>query len=148
MQVILLEKVGKLGDLGDQVNVKAGYGRNFLIPLGKAVPASAGNVADFEARRAELEAVAAEKVAAAQARADKLAGVVVTMESNAGEEGKLFGSIGTRDIAEAISATGNEVAKSEVKMPEGVIRDLGEYDISVQLHSDVTTVVKVIVAQQ
>ena len=148
MQVILLEKVGKLGDLGDQVNVKAGYGRNFLIPLGKAVPASASNVADFEARRAELEAVAAEKVAAAQARADKLAGVVVTMESNAGEEGKLFGSIGTRDIADAISATGNEVAKSEVKMPEGVIRELGEYDVSIQLHSDVTTVVKVVVAQQ
>jgi large subunit ribosomal protein L9 len=148
MQVILLEKVGKLGDLGDQVNVKAGYGRNFLIPLGKAVPASAGNVADFEARRAELEAAAAEKVAAAQARADKLAGVVVTMESNAGEEGKLFGSIGTRDIADAISATGNEVAKSEVKMPEGVIRELGEYDVSIQLHSDVTTVVKVVVAQQ
>lgn len=148
MQVILLEKVGKLGDLGDQVNVKSGYGRNFLIPLGKAVPASAGNVADFEARRAELEAAAAAKVAAAQARADKLAGVVVTMESNAGEEGKLFGSIGTRDIADAISATGNEVAKSEVKMPEGVIRELGEYDISVQLHSDVTTVVKVVVAQQ
>tara|TARA_R110002072_G_scaffold124688_3_gene260256 strand:+ start:400 stop:846 length:447 start_codon:yes stop_codon:yes gene_type:complete len=148
MQVILLEKVGKLGDLGDQVNVKAGYGRNFLIPLGKAVPASASNVADFETRRAELEAAAAEKVAAAQARADKLAGVVVTMESNAGEEGKLFGSIGTRDIADAISATGNEVAKSEVKMPEGVIRELGEYDISVQLHSDVTTVVKVVVAQQ
>jgi large subunit ribosomal protein L9 len=148
MQVILLEKVGKLGDLGDQVNVKSGYGRNFLIPLGKAVPASASNVADFETRRAELEAVAAEKVAAAQARADKLAGVVVTMESNAGEEGKLFGSIGTRDIADAISATGNEVAKSEVKMPEGVIRELGEYDVSIQLHSDVTTVVKVVVAQQ
>jgi large subunit ribosomal protein L9 len=148
MQVILLEKVGKLGDLGDQVNVKAGYGRNFLIPLGKAVPASTGNVADFETRRAELEAAAAEKVAAAQARADKLAGVVVTIESNAGEEGKLFGSIGTRDVADAISATGNEVAKSEVKMPEGVIRELGEYDISVQLHSDVTTVVKVVVTQQ
>ena len=148
MQVILLEKVGKLGDLGDQVNVKSGYGRNFLIPLGKAVPASAGNVADFETRRAELEATAAEKVAAAQARADKLAGVVVTMESNAGEEGKLFGSIGTRDIADAISATGNEIAKSEVKMPEGVIRELGEYDVSIQLHSDVTTVVKVVVAQQ
>jgi large subunit ribosomal protein L9 len=148
MQVILLEKVGKLGDLGDQVNVKSGYGRNFLIPLGKAVPASAGNVADFETRRAELESAAADKVAAAQARADKLAGVVVTMESNAGEEGKLFGSIGTRDIADAISATGNEVAKSEVKMPEGVIRELGEYDVSIQLHSDVTTVVKVVVAQQ
>jgi large subunit ribosomal protein L9 len=148
MQVILLEKVGKLGDLGDQVNVKAGYGRNFLIPLGKAVPASAGNVADFETRRAELESAAADKVAAAQARADKLAGVVVTMESNAGEEGKLFGSIGTRDIADAISATGNEVAKSEVKMPGGVIRELGEYDVSIQLHSDVTTVVKVVVAQQ
>ena len=131
MQVILLEKVGKLGDLGDQVNVKSGYGRNFLIPLGKAVPASATNVADFEVRRAELEAVAAAKVAAAQARADKL-----------------FGSIGTRDIADAISATGNEVAKSEVKMPEGVIRELGEYDVSIQLHSDVTTIVKVVVAQQ
>ncbi len=147
MQVILLEKVGKLGDLGDQVNVKAGYGRNFLIPQGKAVPASEGNVAEFEARRAELEAAAAAKVAAAQGRADKLAGVVVTIEGNAGDEGKLFGSIGTRDIAEAISATGNEVSKSEVKMPEGVIRELGEYDIAVQLHSDVTTTVKVIVAE-
>lgn len=147
MQVILLEKVGKLGDLGDQVNVKAGYGRNFLIPQGKAVPASEGNVAEFEARRAELEAAAAAKVAAAQGRADKLAGVVVTIEGNAGDEGKLFGSIGTRDIAEAISATGNEVSKSEVKMPEGVIRELGEYDIAVQLHSDVTTTVKVVVAE-
>ncbi len=146
MQVILLEKVGKLGDLGDQVNVKAGYGRNFLIPAGKAVPANDENVTAFEARRSELEAAAAEKVAAAQARADKMAELVVNIESNAGDEGKLFGSIGTRDIADLISATGNEVVKSEVKMPEGVIREVGEYEISVQLHSDVSTIVKVVVS--
>lgn len=148
MQVILLEKIGKLGNLGDQVNVKGGYGRNFLIPFGKAVPATKTNVAEFEARRADLEATAAEKRSVADARAEKLAALTVTIEANSGDGGKLFGSIGTRDIADAISATGNEVAKSEVKMPEGVIRELGEYDVSIQLHSDVTTVVKVVVAQQ
>lgn len=141
MQVILLEKVGKLGDLGDQVNVKAGYGRNYLIPFGKAVPATESNVAEFETRRAELEAAAAERKGAAEARAEKLAELSVTIEANAGEEGKLFGSIGTRDIAEAITAAGVEVEKSEVRLPEGVIRELGEYEIAIQLHSDVTATI-------
>ena len=139
MDVILLEKVANLGDLGDQVKVKSGYGRNYLIPYHKAVPATAENVAAFEARRAELEAQAAEAVAAAQARADKLAELVVTIEANAGEEGKLFGSVGTRDIAEAIeSATGVEVTKSEVKLPEGALREVGEFEVDIQLHSDIT----------
>lgn len=137
MQVILLEKIGKLGNLGDQVNVKSGYGRNFLIPFGKAVPATDANVATFEARRAELEAAAAEKRAEAEARAAKLAEVSATIEANAGEGGKLFGSIGTRDIAEAITAAGVEVNKSEVRMPEGPIREIGSYEIAIQVHSDV-----------
>lgn len=136
MQVILLEKVGKLGELGDQVVVKAGFGRNYLIPFGKAIPATANNVADFEARRAELEASAAEKLKVAQARAEKLAELNVTIEANAGDEGKLFGSIGTRDIADAITAAGVEVSKSEVRLPEGVIREIGEFEITIQLHSD------------
>ena len=141
MQVILLEKIGKLGNLGDQVNVKSGYGRNFLIPFGKAVPATGDNVAAFEARRAELEAAAAEKRAEADARAAKLAELAVSIEANAGEGGKLFGSIGTRDIADAITAAGVEVNKSEVRMPEGPIRDIGNYEIDIQLHSDVVQAV-------
>ncbi len=141
MQVILLERVGKLGDLGDQVNVKSGFGRNYLIPYGKAVPATAGNVADFEERRSELEAAAAEKRGGAQARAAKLAELAITIEANAGDEGKLFGSIGTRDIANAISAAGVEVSKSEVRLPTGVLREIGEYEIDIQLHSEVTQVV-------
>lgn len=138
MQVILLEKVGKLGELGDKVNVKAGFGRNYLIPYGKAVPATASNVADFEARRSELEAAAAEKRATAEARGEKLAALQVTIAANAGDEGKLFGSIGTRDIAQAISDAGVEVSKSEVRLPNGVIREVGEFAIAVQLHSEVT----------
>jgi len=142
MQVILLEKVGKLGNLGDQVNVKAGFGRNFLIPYGKAVPATAASVAEFEGRRAELEAAAAEKRGGAEARAAKLAEVVLTVEANAGDEGKLFGSIGTRDIADLITKAGVEVSKSEVRLPNGVIRELGEYEVDIQLHSEVTQSVK------
>ncbi|WP_101757886.1 50S ribosomal protein L9 [Oceanicoccus sp. KOV_DT_Chl] len=142
MQVILLEKVGKLGDLGDKVTVKAGFGRNYLIPYGKAVPATASNVADFESRRAELQAAAAEKRAAAEARAAQLAELTVTIEANAGDEGKLFGSIGTRDIADAITKAGVEVSKSEVRLPTGVIREVGEYEIDVQLHSSVTQAIK------
>lgn len=145
MQVILLEKIGKLGDLGDQVNVKAGYGRNFLVPFGKAVPATKENIEAFEQRRAELEAAAAERQSAAQARAEKLAGLTVTLGAHAGEEGKLFGSVGTRDIAEAVTRAGVEVAKSEVKMPLGVIRETGEYEIDVQLHPEVTETIKVVV---
>ncbi len=143
MQVILLENVGKLGELGDQVNVKSGYGRNFLIPFGKAVPATAANVAEFEQRRSELEAAAAEKLATAQKRAEALSELVVTIAANAGEEGKLFGSIGTRDIAEAVSkASGSEVVKSEVQLSEGAIREVGEYEIDLKLHPEVTTSIK------
>lgn len=148
MQVILLEKVGKLGDLGDQVSVKAGFGRNYLIPYGKAVPATAANVADFEARRAELEAAAADKRGAAEARAAQLLELVVTITANAGDEGKLFGSVGTRDIADAITAAGVKVAKSEVRLPEGVIRELGEYEIDIQVHSDVMQSVKLSVVAE
>ena len=148
MQVILLENIGKLGDLGDQVNVKSGYGRNFLIPFGKAVPATEDNVATFEARRAELEAAAAEKRAEAEARAAKLAEVAVNIEANAGEGGKLFGSIGTRDLAEAITAAGVEVSKSEVRMPEGPIREIGSYEIAIQVHSDVIQNVAVTVVAE
>jgi len=138
MEVILLETVTNLGDLGDKVSVKAGYGRNFLIPQGKAVPATEEAVAAFEARRAELERAAAESIAAARTRAEALAALdVITIEANAGEEGKLFGSIGTRDIAAAVAAAGCEIDKSEVKLPDGALRDLGEYTIAVQLHAEV-----------
>jgi large subunit ribosomal protein L9 len=138
MQVILLEKVGNLGDIGDQVSVKAGFGRNYLIPFGKAIAATESNVAEFEARRAELEKVAAEKKSVADERAARLAELSIAIPVNAGEEGKLFGSVGTRDIADAITSAGVEVNKSEVRMPEGAIRELGEYIINIQLHSDVT----------
>ena len=145
MEVILLEKIGKLGSLGDKVKVKAGYGRNYLIPTGKAVPATASNVAKFEERRAELEKAAAEALAAAQARAEALNGLSVTIASKAGDEGKLFGSIGTRDIAEALTAAGQEVCKSEVRLPEGALRHIGEFEVAVQLHSEVMTSVTVVV---
>ncbi|WP_317930033.1 50S ribosomal protein L9 [Halioxenophilus sp. WMMB6] len=149
MEVILLEKVGKLGKIGDKVSVKAGYGRNFLVPQGKALPATEKNVAEFEARRAELEAAAAEKASEATARAEKLAELVqVTITAKAGDEGKLFGSVGTRDIADAITAAGVAVAKAEVKLPEGALRDLGEYDIDLQLHTEVTQVLKVVVVAE
>lgn len=148
MDVILLEKVGNLGSLGDKVSVKAGYGRNYLIPYGKAVPATASNIADFEARRAELQAAADAKVAEAQARADQLAGVKVSIAVNAGDEGKLFGSVGTNDIAEAISQAGVEIDRSEVRLPEGPIREIGEFEVQIQLHSDVMTTVTVIVVAQ
>lgn len=143
MEVILLEKVGGLGNLGDKVKVKSGFGRNFLIPYGKAVSATAENIAHFEARRAELEEAAAERKAAAEARAEKLAGMKVTITANAGDEGKLFGSVGTRDIAQAITAAGVEVSKSEVRLPEGVLRTTGDFEVDLQLHSDVTQTVTV-----
>ncbi|KZX61673.1 50S ribosomal protein L9 [Vibrio sp. HI00D65] len=138
MQVILLDKIGNLGGLGDQVNVKSGYARNFLIPQGKAVMATKGNVEMFETRRAELEAKVAEQLAAAEARAEKVNALEgVSIASKAGDEGKLFGSIGTRDIADAITAAGVEVAKSEVRLPEGALRNIGEFEVSIQLHSEV-----------
>jgi len=149
MDVILLEKVGKLGSIGDKVAVKAGFGRNFLIPQGKAVFATEANLADFEQRRAELEAAAADKLGKAEARAAALAKLAsITISAVAGEEGKLFGSIGARDIAEAVSAAGVELAKSEVKMPEGALRELGEFDVTIQLHSDLSTSIQVVVAEE
>jgi large subunit ribosomal protein L9 len=142
MDVILLDKVGKLGDVGDKVTVNAGFGRNFLIPQGKALPATTANVADFEVRRAELEAAATAKRNGAKERALKLVDLAVTLVTKAGNEGKLFGSIGTRDIADAITAAGVVVSKSEVRLPEGALREVGEYDIDVQLHSEVTQIIK------
>ena len=145
MEVILLEKIANLGNLGDKVAVKAGYARNFLLPFGKATPATADNVAASEARRAELEKIAAEKKAEAEARAAKLADLTVTIAANAGEEGKLFGSIGTRDIADAVTAAGVAIEKSEVRLPDGALRTVGEFDIDVQLHTDVDATVKLVV---
>ncbi|MBD3669421.1 MAG: 50S ribosomal protein L9 [Gammaproteobacteria bacterium] len=143
MEVILLEKVTNLGDLGDKVNVKPGYGRNFLVPQGKAVTATKANIAEFEARRAELEKAAAEALAEAQARADKMDGMTVSIVRKAGDEGKLFGSVGTQDIADALIEAGVEVVKAEVRMPLGPIRELGETDIDIQVHGDVTATIKV-----
>ena len=144
MEIILLENISKLGKLGQTVNVKAGFGRNFLIPQGKAVPANAANIAAFEARRAELEAAADAQLAAAQQRADAINALAsVTIAANAGDEGKLFGSVGTRDIAEAITARGCEVDKSEVRLPSGALRELGEFEIAIQVHGDVTATVVV-----
>lgn len=148
MDVILLEKMGKLGAIGDKISVKAGFGRNFLLPQGKAIPATAKNLEDFEARRAELEAAAAEQTGAAQARASKLEGLVVTITANSGDEGKLFGSIGTKDIADAITAAGVEVTKAEVRLPQGTIREVGENDIDIQLHSEVTQAIKLIIVAE
>lgn len=148
MEVILLDKVGRLGNIGDKVSVKAGYGRNFLLPQGKAVAATAKNVADFEERRAGLEATAAAKKAEAEERAAKLAELTVTIPANAGDEGRLFGSIGTRDISDAITAAGVEVNKSEVRLPQGALREVGEYNIDLQLHSEVTQSVKLLVVAE
>jgi large subunit ribosomal protein L9 len=145
MKLILLQKVVNLGGLGDLVDVKPGYGRNFLVPFGKAVPATATNIASFEAKRAEYEAKANAILADAQARKDKLEGASVTIPANASTEGKLFGSVGPRDIAEAFTAAGHKLDKSEVVMGEGALRRTGEFDIEVRLHADVHTTVKVLI---
>lgn len=148
MNVILMERVQNLGDLGDQVSVKAGYGRNFLIPQGKAVSANKENVAKFEERRAELEKAATEKLAAAEARKTALEALAISITHQAGEEGKLFGSVGTHDIADAIIAAGAEVARAEIRLSEGSLRQVGDYDISVELHSDVVATVKLSVVAE
>ncbi len=148
MEVILLEKVANLGTLGDKVNVKSGYGRNFLLPYGKAVPATAANLKAFEERRAELEKAASEKLADAQARAEKLEDASFTISSKAGDEGKLFGSIGVRDVAEVITAAGTDVERSEVLLPDGPLRAIGEYEVELKLHSDVHVTVKLAVVAQ
>jgi len=148
MEIILLEKVQNLGDLGEKVNVKAGFGRNFLIPEGKAIPATEANTAEFEARRAELEKVAAEKLSAAQARADKLAELSITITRKASDEGKLFGSVSNIDVAEAITQAGVEVSKAEVRMPDGAIRNAGEFEISLHFHTDVDAKLTVTVSAE
>ena len=149
MQVILLDKIAHLGKVGDQVNVKSGYARNFLIPQGKAVMATAANIEHFEARRAELEEKAAQALAAAVDRAARLEALgSVTIASKAGDEGRLFGSIGTRDIAAAITAKGVKVAKSEVRLPNGLIRTLGEHEVTFQFHGEVFSHLNVIIVAE
>lgn len=143
MEIILLEDIANLGELGEKVNVKSGYGRNFLIPQKKAVPATKQNLIEFEARRAELQKLAEEKLAAAKARAEKVNALDITITTKAGDEGKLFGSITVRDIVDAVVAKGVEVEKNEVQMPDGPIRQLGEFQIAVQLHAEVIAEVKV-----
>ncbi|MCC4588127.1 50S ribosomal protein L9 [Xanthomonas melonis] len=145
MDLILLQKVTNLGNLGDKVSVKPGYGRNFLVPQGKAVPATAANVEAFEAKRAEYEAKANTILADAQGRAAKFEGASVTIAAHASTEGKLYGSVGPRDIAEAFTAAGLPLEKSEVILGEGAFRNVGEYDVVLHLHADVETSVKVIV---
>ena len=148
MEVILLESIANLGELGDKVTVKSGYGRNFLIPQRKAAPATADNIREFEARRAELEKAAADKLAEAETRAAKIEQMTITITTKAGEEGKLFGSVTVRDISDAAEAQGMALEKSEIKMPEGPIRELGEYEIDIQLHSDVTVPLKLTVVAE
>jgi large subunit ribosomal protein L9 len=145
MDIILLEKVQNLGDLGDLVKVKAGYGRNYLVPQGKAALANKENIALFETRRSELEAAAKDKLGQAQYRQSQLTDVVVEISANASEEGNLYGSIGPREIESAVSALGHEINKSEVIMGEGPLRTVGEFDVLVQLHTDVDVTIKVIV---
>ena len=148
MEIILQDTVANLGKLGDKVNVKAGYARNFLFPQQKAVPANKANLEAFEARRADLEAKQVANLAAAQTRGDALAALeAVTIASKAGDAGKLFGSIGTRDIADAITAAGVPVVKSEVRLPEGALRNTGSYEIAVVVHSDVSTIVNIEVVE-
>ncbi len=149
MNIILLDKIANLGGLGDTVSVKSGYGRNYLFPQGKAVPATKINIEKFEQRRAELEAKLAGVMATAEARAEQVVNLgEVTIAAPAGDEGKLFGSVGTRDISDAVTAAGVEVAKSEVRMPNGTIRDTGEFDVDLQLHNEVIATIKVKVIRE
>ena len=143
MEVILLQKVKSLGGLGDKVKVRSGFGRNFLVPYGKAVPATATNIAEFEKRRAEYQAQADKLLGAAQGRKAQLENTSVTIKANASTEGKLFGSVGPRDVAEAFTAAGTPLEKSEVMMGEGPLRRVGEFDVHVSLHAEVQCVVKV-----
>lgn len=145
MQVILIDKVGKLGDLGDVVKVKDGYARNYLIPTGRARRATQANMEVFAAQKAELERVAAEKLADAQRRAEKLEGTSVTISQKAGVDGRLFGSITNADISDALKAQGHEVVKSEIRLPEGPFKTLGEYPVVLALHADITANITVVV---
>jgi large subunit ribosomal protein L9 len=143
MEVILLERVANLGDLGDKVSVKSGYGRNYLMPQKKAVPATKDNIASFEVRRAELQLLADERLATANARGAKISALEVTITAKSGDEGKLFGSITVRDIVDAVLAKGVDIEKSEIRMPGGPIRDLGEHDVDIHLHTEVNVILKV-----
>ncbi|HET6545908.1 MAG TPA: 50S ribosomal protein L9 [Rhodanobacteraceae bacterium] len=145
MELILLQKIRNLGNLGDKVRVKPGYGRNYLVPQGKAIPATADNLSGFEQRRAEYEARANQQLAGADARRAQFENAAITIRANASLEGKLFGSVASRDIAEAFTAAGTALDKSEVVMPAGPIRQIGEYQVEVHLHADVHATVKVIV---
>jgi len=142
MEIILLEKIENLGAMGDRVKVRSGYGRNYLVPKGKAKPATAENIAAFEAMRAELEQAAGEALATAESRRARLEGMSITIAANAGDEGKLFGSVGTADIADAIKAMGVEVDRHEVRLPNGVFRQVGEFEVLLHLHSDVEAIIK------
>jgi len=148
MQIILLEKVANLGQLGDVVKVKNGYARNFLIPQGKAKRATENNLKEFEARRAELEAKQAEILADAKVRAEKLVDAVITIEQKAGVDGRLFGSVTNVDVADAVTAFGVEIKRFEVRLPNGPFKAIGEYDIEIALHHDVVSPIKVVVVAQ
>jgi large subunit ribosomal protein L9 len=143
MQIILLEKVVNLGGLGDVVKVKDGYARNFLIPQGKARRATPSNLAEFESRRAELEAAQSAALAAAQAQGAKLDGLLVQISQKAGVDGRLFGSVTTIDIAEALKAQGFEVERSSIRLPQGPLKQIGDFDIAISLHTDVVVNIKV-----
>ncbi len=145
MEIILMQKVANLGNIGDRVKVKSGYGRNFLLPQGKATLATADNIAKFEARRAEFEKAAKDELSGAQGRAAKLEGVKLTLTAKAGGEGKLFGSVGTTDIAEALRKAGHAVERSEVRMPNGPIRQAGEHTVQLHLHTDVNVDLPVVI---
>jgi large subunit ribosomal protein L9 len=145
MEIILLEKIANLGNMGEKVNVKPGYGRNYLIPQGKAAAATAENIAEYEARRVELEKASADALTSAQARREELHEMVITIASHAGEEGKLFGSVGTADIAQALTDRGITVERHEVRLPEGAFRVVGEHEVLIQLHADVNATIKLLI---
>ncbi|MCU7906384.1 MAG: 50S ribosomal protein L9 [Candidatus Thiodiazotropha sp. (ex Epidulcina cf. delphinae)] len=148
MEIILLQKVDNLGDLGEKVHVKSGYGRNFLIPSGRAVPATEDNVKAFEARRAELESGAAEKLQVAEARKAKLDGLAISITCKAGDEGRLFGSVGMADISKAVADSGVELTKKEVLLPNGPFRVTGEYEVGLHLHADVDVSIKLTIVPE
>ena len=148
MEVILLEKIANLGNLGDKVIIKSGYGRNYLVPQGKAVPATATKIAEFEARRAELEKAAAEKLSAAQKLGNELNKLQIVITQKAGDEGRLFGSVGTHNIAEAITVAGIAIEKHQIRLPNGAIRHIGEYPVDINLHSDVIVTLAIKVAAE
>jgi large subunit ribosomal protein L9 len=148
MEVILLEKIANLGNLGDKVTIKSGYGRNYLVPKGKAVAATAKKIAEFEARRAELEKAAAQKLSAAQKLGTELSRLAVVITHKAGDEGRLFGSVGTHNIAEAITAAGIAIEKHQIRLPHGAIRQIGDYAIDINLHSDVVVTLSIKIAAE